>query len=127
VVWEVVLLLVLVLTLVAPARVGVVMYPGVTSQLVWARELLAAAGELAGVRLLSSVRSNMAGLVLQAMEGLVAERTFVWPGQLVRRLRGLSARKRPIGLDDGHGRGSHIGVRLLWFLDILLSGNCGIE
>jgi len=102
-------------------------YPGVTGQFIGSRKLLAAARELASMRLLSSVCSNVAGLVLQTVKRLVTERALVGPGQLVRSLGGLSTRERPIGLDDGHGRGSHVGVCLLGFLDILLSGSCGIE
>lgn len=55
----------------------------VPSQLVRARESLCAAGKGAGVRLLARVGSDVASLVLQAVEGLVAERALVGPGKIL--------------------------------------------
>ena len=113
------LLLLLVLALVAPPGVGVVVYPGVTGQLIGARELLATSRELASVRLLSSVSTDVTGLVLQTVEGLIAERALVGSRQLVGGLGGLSAGERPVGLDNGDGSGSHVAVCLLGFLGVL--------
>lgn len=50
--------------LVASPRIGVVVYPGVAGKLVRPGELLAAARELASVRLLASVRADVPRLVL---------------------------------------------------------------
>jgi hypothetical protein len=69
--------------LVAPPRVGVVVYPRVAGELVGSREAFGAAGELAGVRLLAGVGSNMAGLVLQTVESLVTKRAFVGSRQVL--------------------------------------------
>ena len=46
-------------------------------QLVRSAEALRAARKLAAMRLLAGVRSNMAGLVLEAVEGFIAERALV--------------------------------------------------
>jgi hypothetical protein len=115
--------LLLVLALVASSRVGVVVNTRVTSELVGAGELFAASGELAGVRLLASVSSDVAGLVFQTMEGLLAKGALVRPRQLVGRLGGLGTRDGPVGLDDGDGSGSHVAVCLLRLL--VLGGSCG--
>lgn len=48
------------------------------------------------MRLLSGVRPDVSCLVLKAVEGLVAERAFVGPGQLVGDLGGLASGQRPI-------------------------------
>jgi hypothetical protein len=90
------------LALVAPSRVGVVVYPGVSGELVRAGKLLAAARKLASVRLLSSVCSNVPRLVLQAVESLIAKRTLVRTRQLIRRLRGLRSGERTVWLDNGN-------------------------
>lgn len=66
-----------VVCLLTTPRVGVVVYSRVTSEFVGAAEALGAAGELAGVRLLAGVRADVSGLVLKAVECLVAEGTFV--------------------------------------------------
>lgn len=76
----------LLLALVASPRVGVAVYPRVPGQLIRAGELLAAARELAGVRLLAGVGADVSGLVLQTVEGLVAERALVGARELVGRL-----------------------------------------
>lgn len=68
-------------------RVGVAVDSRVTGQLVRAGELLAAARELASVRLLARVGANVSRLMLEAVESLVAERALVGTGQLARRLR----------------------------------------
>lgn len=81
------LMLVLVLLgLVASPGVGVVVNARVAGELIGARKLLAAARELAGVRLLARVGADVARLVLQAVEGLVAKGALVGSRQLVRAL-----------------------------------------
>jgi len=55
----------------------------VAGELIRSRELLAAAGELAGVRLLASVSADVSSLMLEAVEGLIAERALVRSGQLI--------------------------------------------
>lgn len=77
------LLLVLLSSLVASPRVRVVVNTGVAGELIRARELLAAAGELAGMRLLASVSADVSSLMLETVEGLVAERALVRSRQLV--------------------------------------------
>lgn len=67
----------LVLALVTPARVGVVVDSRVAGEFIRARELLAAAGKLACVRLLAGVGADVSRLVLKAVEGLIAERALV--------------------------------------------------
>jgi hypothetical protein len=106
-------LLVLLLALVASPGVGVAVYPGVPGQLVGAGELLAAARELAGMRLLAGVSADVSGLMLQAVEGLVAERALVGTGQLVGRLCRLCSWDGPIGLDDGNRSGRHGSAALV--------------
>lgn len=86
---------------VASLRVGVVVYPRVAGQLVGAGELLAATREGAGVGLLARVSSDVASLVLETVEGLVAHGALVGPGQLGRRLGSLAVAVRdgPVGFD----------------------------
>jgi len=119
----VLVLLLVLLAFVAPSRVGVVVNPRVSSQLVRAGELLAAPRELAGVRLLSGVSANVSSLVLQAVEGLLAERALIRSGKLIRVIRSLGARKRPIGLDDSNCGGSHFDVG---FVEVAGRRCCGI-
>lgn len=114
------------LALVSSSRVGVVVNPRVSSQLIRAGELLAAARKLAGMRLLSRVSADVSSLVLQAVEGLLAERALVGSRELIGSLRGLGAGQRPVGLDDGDCCGSHVAVNLMVFFEVLLSGCCGI-
>lgn len=64
--------------LVAATRIGIVVDAGMASQFIGTAESLGAARELAGVRLLASVRSDMASLVFEAVKGLVAQRALVW-------------------------------------------------
>ena len=118
-------LMLMLLCLVPPSRVGVVVYPRVASQLVGAGKFLAAARELAGVWLLASMGADVPRLVLQAVEGLVAERALVGTGQLVRVLRRLGARERPVGLDNGNGCARHFTLALLWLAPVF--HGCGIE
>lgn len=82
----VVLLLLMMLTLVATTRVGVVVDSRVPGQFIGARELFAATRELAGVWFLTRVSADMSCLVLEAMECLVTERTFVRTRKLICRL-----------------------------------------
>lgn len=72
-----------VLSLVAAARVGVVVDARMASEFVGTAEAFSATRELAGMRLLASVRPNMTSLVLQAVESPVAKRTFVGTGQIL--------------------------------------------
>ena len=72
--------------LVAPARVGVVVDARVPGQLVGAAEAFGAAREGAGVGLLSGVGADVTGLVLEAVEGLLAQRALVGPWQVLARL-----------------------------------------
>lgn len=98
-------------SLVAATRVGVVVNSRVAGELVGAGELLAAAGELAGVRLLASVGADVSRLVLEAVEGLVTEGALVGARQLVGgALGGLGTGERAVGLDDGDSCGSHVCV-----------------
>ena len=114
---EVLLLLVMLLllgSLVASTRVGVVVNSRVTGELVGSGELLAAARELAGMRLLTSVSANVSRLVLKTVEGLVAERALVRPRELAgSALGGLGTGERAVGLNDGDCSGSHVSVTLL--------------
>jgi hypothetical protein len=109
---------VVMLTLVAAAGVGVVVNPGVASQLIGAGKLLAASGVLARVRLFARVGTDMASLVLKAVEGLVTERALVRARQLIRVFVGLGTRERTIRLNDTDGCGSH-GAG---FLNVLVGG-----
>lgn len=61
-----------VLSLVATPRVGVVVNSRVTGQLIGAREALRATRELAGMGLFTSMRADMASLVLETVEGAIA-------------------------------------------------------
>lgn len=121
------------LALVGSPAIGVVVYPRVAGQLVGARELLAAARELASMGLLSGVSPDVPGLVLEAMEGLVAERALVGPGELIGRLLGrLARRQRAVGPDVGNGSGSHLDVLLLsrgfgWFRCSSRGGRRGVD
>jgi hypothetical protein len=117
-------LLLMLLALVAPSRIGVVMNPRVSSQLVRARELLAASRELASVGLLSGVSADVSSLVLQAVECLLAERALVRSRELIGVIRRLGARERPVGLDDSNCGGSHLNVG---FVQILGRWGCGIQ
>lgn len=73
------------------------------SQLVGPAESFRATGELASMRLLSSVGTNVASLVLETMEGLIAERTFV----RTRQIRTMFV----LVLHCAHGRHGHGGAR----------------
>jgi hypothetical protein len=92
------------------------MDPRVPGQLVGSGEALGAALELAGVRLLAGMGSNVSGLVLEAVEGLVAERALVGTGEIWSLLAVVSLTTDHLG---HHADGSHFGFLLL------LSGNLG--
>ena len=111
--------------LVSSPRVGVAMYPGMARELVGARELLAAAGELAGMRLLAGMGADVPGLVLEPMEGLVAQRALVRTRQLVDRLGRRSSWKWPVRAD--HSDGGHVFVCLSWRVAIPLYHNLRIQ
>lgn len=102
----------------------------IPSQFVRARKSLCASRESAGVWLLSSVGSDMASLVLQTVEGLVAERALVRPGKILSGLlcllRGvLEKRRHEADGGSGHGGGWCEGGLLLL---LLVLGNCfGVE
>jgi hypothetical protein len=123
----VLLLLVCLGRLVTSPWVRVVVNARVACELIRSRELLAAAGELAGVRLLSSVSADVSSLMLEAVEGLIAERTLVRSGQLIWVLRVLDTRKGAIGLDNGNCCCSHLDVALMGFFRFLISRNCGVK
>lgn len=112
------LVLLMLLGLVSSPGVGVVVNARVTGEFVRARKLLAATGELAGMRLLARVSADVTSLVLKAVESLIAKRALVGSGQLVRALRGLGAGKGPIGFDNGDSCGSHVDVALLGAIGI---------
>lgn len=76
---------------IGPPWVCISMNARVPSELVRPRETLVAAGESAGVGFLAGVGSDVAGLMLEAVECLITHRTFVGTRQL---LRGVCARSR---------------------------------
>lgn len=129
-VWHVRMLLVLLnmllnvlLSRFASPGVRVVVNAGMASELIRARELLAAARELAGMRLLASVSADVTSLVLETVESLVAERTLVGSRQLVGRIRGLGSGEGAVGFDNGDCGGSHVAVSLVRPFVVRLS--CG--
>lgn len=85
------------LGLVIPSGIRVVVDSRVTGELIGATKAFGAARELAGMRLLTRVRANVSGLMLQAVEGTVAK------GALVRAREILShfAVCRTAALHDG--------------------------
>jgi len=85
------------LPLVASPGVWVVMNPRVSGKLIGAGELFAAPRELASMGLLSSMGSDMSGLVLKTMEGLIAQRALVGSGQFGCGLHVLSSRQGAVG------------------------------
>lgn len=111
--------------LVAAPRVGVVVDARVARQFVGAAEALCAARELAGVRLLARVGADVTGLVLEAVESLVAKGTLVRARQvrthvlLGRGLGGLFL-GRHLRRHGGHGGsgGGHGRVRLDTGVDV---------
>jgi len=64
---------------VVASTVGVGVDASVSSQLVRATEAFRAPGKRAGMGLLAGVCADVPGLMLETMEGLIAERTFVGP------------------------------------------------
>lgn len=62
------------------------MYSRVASEFIGAREALRASRESASVGLFTCVSADVTSLVLKAVEGLVAERALVRPGQILARL-----------------------------------------
>ena len=107
------------LRLVAPPRVGVVVNPRVTGQLVGAGEALGAARELAGVRLLAGMGADMPGLVFQAVEGLITQGALVGPGQ-IRTVLAVGAADH--GRHHAHGRHLSVPLVLLDLAQLLAGG-----
>lgn len=70
------------LCLVTPPRVWVVVDSGVTGELVGATEALRASLKSASVWLLAGMCSNVSGLMLKAVECLIAEWALVWSWQV---------------------------------------------
>jgi hypothetical protein len=120
---KVLCLLLLLLVLVTPPRVGVVVNARVSSQLVRSGELLTAPREAAGVGLLSGVSPDVSRLVLQTVEGLIAERTFVRSRQLRAGLGRMGSWKWPIWLDDSDRSRGHLDVCVL----VLVCGSRRVE
>ena len=98
-----------VMSLVASPRIRIVVDTGVSSQFVRPRELLAATGILAMMRFFSSVSSDVPGLMLQAVKGLVTEWAFVRSGELLGAVYRLNARNGTVGFEDRDSCGSHLG------------------
>jgi hypothetical protein len=90
------------LCLVTSPRVWVVVYPGMSGELVGSRELLCASRKLARVRLLSRMRPDVSGLMLEAMEGFVAKRTLVRSWQVLSVLPMLAPDHGGHHADRGH-------------------------
>ena len=70
-------------SLVAPSRVGIIVYPRVSSQLIGPAEAFGAAGERAYVWFLPRVGSYVSRLMFEAVKGLFAEGAFVGSGQVL--------------------------------------------
>lgn len=110
--------------LVTTSRVGVVVNARVTGQFVRATEALRASRELAGVRLLAGVSSDVTSLVLEAVESLVAQRTLVRARQVRAHFslgRGLTSLivGGHLGSHGGHGgSSSHGRMRLDTGVDV---------
>lgn len=71
------------LCLITPPRVWIVVYPRMPRQFVRSGETLRTAGKLTGVWLLAGVSSNMSGLMLETVKGLIAQRTLVGTRQIL--------------------------------------------
>jgi len=70
----------------ASSRVGVVVNSRVPGEFIRAREALGAPGKSTGVWLFSRVRPDVTSLVLETVEGLVAERALVGTREVLSRL-----------------------------------------
>ena len=66
-----------ILRFITPPRVGVVVYPRVSSQFIGSTEPLGTACELTSMRFLARMGPNVSRLMLQPVESLVAQRAFV--------------------------------------------------
>ena len=97
------------LRLIAAPRVGVVVNPRVTSQLIRAAKALGASGELASVWLLAGMGTDVTSLVFQTVEGTVTERTLVWARQVLANFFGRRTGTLHQGRQESHG-GSHCRV-----------------
>ena len=98
--------------LVASARVGVIVYSRVSSQLVGSAEALGAAGKLARVWLLARVGANVSRLMFKAVKSLVAQRTLVWTRQVRTMILVLRLHRMRHGRDSGSssGHGGRVGL-----------------
>ena len=83
----------------------------VPRELVGAGEALGAAGEGAGVGLLARVGADVASLVLEAVESLIAERALVGAREVLARLFVLLRGVLQEGSHEAHGGGGHGGGR----------------
>ena len=96
------------MSLLIPAGIRIVVYPGVASQLVGPAEALATSRKLAGMRLLAGVRTDVTGLMLKTMERSIAERAFVGPRKVLSVFRVAYVRAhRSRHQADGS---SHVGI-----------------
>ncbi len=95
---------------VPPARVGVVVDPRVAGQFVGPTEAFGAAGEQAAMGLFAGVGPNVSGLVLQAMKGLFAQRTFVGTGEILPAVVGDAVEQRWDPAHGGHGIDAPLAV-----------------
>jgi hypothetical protein len=98
-------------SVIAPT-VGVGVDAGVSSQLVGATEAFGAPGKRAGMGLLAGVRADVPCLMLEPMEGLIAERTLVRPGHFALPLLGICEVCVVHGLRE-EGCGGHVLCRVL--------------
>lgn len=80
----------------------------VPGEFVGAREALCASGESAGVRLFARVRPDVTGLVLEAVEGLVAEWALVGTRKVLSWFFLLLWGVLQERSHEAHGSGSHV-------------------
>jgi hypothetical protein len=95
--------------LVASPRVGVVVYPRVTGELIRAAETFRASRKGAGMGLLASMCPDMAGLVLETVKGLLTQRALVRAREVLTSiilcgLGVLEERSHKAHGGSGHGR-----------------------
>lgn len=92
-----------------PTGIGIVMNARMSGQLVGAAKALAASRELTGMRLLSSVSTDMPGLMFETVKGSIAQGALVWTRKVLPLVgtvwTGQSGRHHADG-------GGHVGVGL---------------